>query len=62
MMYYVNPYSDSYGDGNIIEDPEPMAPLPAISPPEPLNPIPIFQLSSYMISTETSTPTASGGY
>lgn len=62
MMYYVNPYSDSYGDGNIIEDPEPMAPLPAISPPEPLNPIPIFQLSSYMISSETSTPTASGGY
>jgi hypothetical protein len=62
MMYYVNPYSDSYGDGNIIEDPEPMAPLPEISPPEPLNPIPIFQLSSYMISTETSTPTASGGY
>lgn len=23
MMYYVNPYSDSYGDSNIIEDPEP---------------------------------------
>ena len=62
MMYYVNPYSDSYGDGNIIEDPEPMAPLPEISPPEPLNPIPIFQLSSYTISSETSTPTASGGY
>ena len=62
MMYYVNPYSDSYGDGNIIEDPEPMVPLPEISPPEPLNPIPIFQLSSYTISSETSTPTASGGY
>lgn len=23
MMYYVNPYSDNYGDKNIIEDPEP---------------------------------------
>jgi hypothetical protein len=23
MMYYVNPYSGSYGDSNIIEDPEP---------------------------------------
>lgn len=39
MMYYVNPYSDNYGDSNIIEDPEPEVawaekmksfPLPAI--------------------------------
>ena len=26
MMYYVNPYSGSYGDSNIIEDPEPEVP------------------------------------
>jgi hypothetical protein len=31
MMYFVNPYSDSYGDGNIIEDPEPIDPLPGVS-------------------------------
>jgi hypothetical protein len=31
MMYFVNPYSDSYGDGNIIEDPEPIEPLPNVS-------------------------------
>ena len=30
MMYYVNPYSDSYGDSNIIEDPEPYILLPEI--------------------------------
>jgi hypothetical protein len=28
IMYYVNPYSDSYGDSNIIEDPEPYILLP----------------------------------
>jgi hypothetical protein len=31
MMYFVNPYSDSYGDQNIIEDPEPIDPLPGVS-------------------------------
>jgi hypothetical protein len=30
IMYYVNPYSDSYGDSNIIEDPEPSILLPEI--------------------------------
>jgi len=30
MMYYVNPYSNSYGDSNIIEDPEPSILLPEI--------------------------------
>jgi hypothetical protein len=30
MMYYVNPYSNSYGDSNIIEDPEPPILLPEI--------------------------------
>jgi hypothetical protein len=29
-MYYVNPYSNSYGDSNIIEDPEPPILLPEI--------------------------------
>jgi hypothetical protein len=28
MMYYVNPYSDSYGDANLIEDPDPDTLLP----------------------------------
>jgi hypothetical protein len=42
MMYYVNPYSDSYGDGNIIEDPEPLDPPPEVLPPEPLLSIPVY--------------------
>jgi len=34
MMYYVNPYSDSYGDGNIIEDPAEIQQLPGVSQKE----------------------------
>ena len=31
MMYYVNPYSDNYGDTDIIEDPDPNILIPGIS-------------------------------
>jgi hypothetical protein len=43
MMYYVNPYSDSYGDSNIIEDPEPSVPLPKILSNTPII-IPMIQM------------------
>ena len=34
MMYFVNPYSDNYGDGNIIEDPADIPQLPGVSQKE----------------------------
>lgn len=43
MMYYVNPYSASYGDSNIIEDPEPSIRLPEIMTPNPIK-IPMVQM------------------
>jgi hypothetical protein len=42
-MYYVNPYSDSYGDSNIIEDPEPSVPLTKSMGDAPIT-IPMIQM------------------
>lgn len=54
MMYYVNPYSDSYGDSNIMEDPEPSFPLPMILSNTPIT-IPMVQMPAESVIVDPNT-------
>jgi len=54
MMYYVNPYSDSYGDSNIIEDPEPSIRLPEILNKAPIT-IPMVQMPAESVIVDPDT-------